>query len=207
MDLHLRVDIVWMSTSHVQRLTLVRRAISTIVRYISTFVRYISRRPTTKPLQKSVLEIMSKLYQLALTKNERSYRDLWRNCPPRFLQCRYEIATPSRLAQNLVMSSPINRGGTQSSDTSSGLFCEVTMNSPKFALQMCMELNLFYRRDIVRNKKKTSGYLQEIGRNKRSFSTSGREQTKDLCSHNLVGSNSTVIPIYLTQLPLATAIR
>ncbi len=46
-DLHRRVDIVWMSPSHVQRLTLVRRAKSTIVRYKSTFVQYISRRPTT----------------------------------------------------------------------------------------------------------------------------------------------------------------
>ena len=41
------VGIVWMSTSHVQRLTLVGRAKSTIVRYKSTFVWYISRRPTT----------------------------------------------------------------------------------------------------------------------------------------------------------------
>ncbi len=45
-NLHHMVGIVWMSTLHVQRLTLVRRAKSTIVRYISTFVRYISRRLT-----------------------------------------------------------------------------------------------------------------------------------------------------------------
>jgi hypothetical protein len=32
----------------------------------------------------------------------------------------------------LVMSSPIDRRGIQSSDTSSDLFCEVRMNSPKF---------------------------------------------------------------------------
>ena len=108
-------------------------------------------------LQKSVLDIMSKLYQLALTKNERSYRDLWRNRPPRFLQCRYEIAMPSRLTQNLVMSSPINRRGIQSSDTSSDLFCEVRMNSPKFTLQICMELNLFYQQEIIRNKKENFG--------------------------------------------------
>ncbi len=47
-NLHRRVDIIWMSPSHIQHLTLVRRAKSTIVRYKSTFVWYISRWPTTK---------------------------------------------------------------------------------------------------------------------------------------------------------------
>ncbi len=41
MNLHRRVDIVWMSTSHIQHLTLVRRA-------KSTFVRYIYERLTTQ---------------------------------------------------------------------------------------------------------------------------------------------------------------
>ncbi len=46
-NLHHMVGIIWMSTSHVQCLTLVRRTKSTIVRYIRTFVGYISRRFTT----------------------------------------------------------------------------------------------------------------------------------------------------------------
>ncbi len=41
------VGIVWMSTSHVQRLTLVGHAKSTYVQYKSTCVWYNSKRPTT----------------------------------------------------------------------------------------------------------------------------------------------------------------
>jgi hypothetical protein len=54
------------------------------------------------------------------------------------------------------MSSPIDRRGTQSSDTSSDLFCEVRMNSPKSPCRYVW-LNLFYPQEIVRNKKKNFG--------------------------------------------------
>ncbi len=68
-----------------------------------------------------------------------------------------------------------------------------------------MELNLFYQGEIVRNKKKASGYLQEKGRNKRSFSTSRREQTKDLCSHNHFGSDRTVMRLETHAFPDASS--
>ncbi len=59
----------------------------------------------------------------------------------------------------------------------------------------------------MRNKKENFGisYLLEIGRNKRSFSTFGREQTKDLCSYNLVGSDRMVMRLETHAFPDASS--
>ncbi len=64
------------------------------------------------------------------------------------------------------------------------------MNSPKFTLQICMELNLFYRQEIVRNKKENFGIPPRICREEQKILLNfGKRTKKDLCSHNLVGSD------------------